>query len=248
MFSVSGKVVFITGGTSGIGLAVATSMSQQGASVIIAGRRDAFAVAQSISASAERFDVADGDGFAAALARTETRHGKIDVLINNAGMENTGLPIEDQPLSDLDAAVAVNIGGVLAGLKYGPRHMNDGGAIINTSSLAANLSLPTYGIYSATKAAVISLTRTTALELAPRHIRVNAVCPGSIRTEMLPDDHPEVQLTNALCPAGRIGETSDLTGVYQFLASEASSYISGQAIIVDGGVSAGFGYNILQLV
>ncbi|WP_417321049.1 SDR family NAD(P)-dependent oxidoreductase [Emcibacter sp.] len=247
MFSVEGKTAFITGGTSGIGLAVAERFVRQGAKVFIAGRRDAGDLAAGIGATAVQLDVANGDLFAHVLDVVEEDVGKIHILINNAGMENVGQTLVEQAISELDPAVDVNLKGVVHGLKYGPAHMADGGSIINTSSLAANIGLPTYGFYAATKAAVLSLTRTAALELAPRNIRVNAVCPGSIRTAMLPDDHPEVKLTETLCPMGRIGETDDLLGLYQFLASGASAYISGQAINVDGGVSAGFGYGVLGL-
>ncbi len=245
MFSIAGKVAFVAGGTSGIGLAVSQRFAAENAVVVAGGRRP---VSDENGVSFVGLDVSDEVSVAETLARVEAQYGRIDILINNAGMENVGLVLEEQPVSDLDDAVATNVRGVLLGLKYGPRHMNDGGAIINTASLAAALSLPTYGIYAATKAAVTSLTRTSALELANRGIRVNAVCPGSIRTAMLPDDHPEVRITTAVCPLARIGETQDVVGVYQFLASSAASYLTGQSIIVDGGVSAGFGYGLLQLV
>ena len=247
MFCLEHRTTVIIGGTAGIGLAVARSFAGQGARVFITGRRDATDIAAEIGATALQFDAADGTAFENALAEVVRHAGKIDILINNAGMENTGETLEAQPAADLDIAVAVNLRATLHGLKFGPRHMKDGGAIINTASLAASVGLPTYGMYAATKAGVLSLTRTAALELAPRGIRVNAICPGSIRTAMLPDDHPEVKLTETLCPFGRIGETDDVIGVYQFLASDAAAYVTGQSINVDGGVSAGFGYGIIGL-
>ena len=247
MFSVAHKTAVIVGGTSGIGFALAKSWASQGARVFITGRREADDIASSAGAEAIRFDAANETAFADAIAATEAKAGKIDILVNNAGMENVGQTLEEQPTTDFDAVAAINLRGTLHGLKYGPRHMKDGGSIINTASLAASVGLPTYGHYAATKAAVLSLTRTAALELAPRGIRVNAVCPGSIRTAMLPDDHPEVKLTETLCPLGRIGETDDVVGVYQFLASDAAAYVTGQAINVDGGVSAGYGYSVIAL-
>lgn len=247
MFSLKNKTAFIAGGTSGIGFAVAQQFVKSDARVIIAGRREATSLAQEIGAHAIQLDITDEAAFAACLSEIEEQYGKLDILINNAGMENTGQTLEEQDVADLEVVVAVNLRGTVHGLKYGPRHMNDGGAIINTTSLAASVGLPTYGYYAATKAAVISLTQTSSLELAPRNIRVNAISPGSIRTEMLPDDHPEVKLCQTVCPLGRIGETDDVAGVYQFLASPAASYITGQEIKVDGGISAGFGFGVLAL-
>lgn len=247
MFSLDGKTAVIIGGTSGIGLAVARRFAEEGARVLITGRRDAAEVAAAAGVEALRFDAVDEAAFASAVASAERQAGSIDILINNAGMENVGQTLEEQPTADFDAVSAINLRATLYGLKYGPRHMRDGGSIINTASLAALVGLPTYGHYAATKAAVLSLTRTAALELAPRAIRVNAVCPGSIRTAMLPDDHPEVKLTETLCPLGRIGETDDVVGVYQFLASNAAAYVTGQAINIDGGVSAGYGYGVIAL-
>lgn len=247
MFSVAGKVTVIVGGTSGIGLAVARSFAEQGGRVFITGRREAGEIAASVGAEALQFDATDEAKFAEALASVEARAGKIDILINNAGMENTGQTLEEQPTSEFGDVAAINLSATLFGLKYGPRHMPDGAAIINTASLAATIGLPTYGHYAATKAAVLSLTRTAALELAPRGIRVNAVCPGSIRTAMLPDDHPEVKLTETLCPLGRIGETADVVGIYQLLASSAAAYMTGQALNIDGGVSAGYSYATIGL-
>ncbi len=126
--------------------------------------------------------------------------------------------------------------------------MRDGGSIINTASIAADIGVPGYSQYSASKAAVLSLTRSAAVELAPRGIRVNAVCPGSVFTPMLPQDHPEVPLTTRMCPLGRIGTTDDVVGVYHFLAAGESSYISGQAIAVDGGMLAGVSLGTLEAV
>ena len=114
--------------------------------------------------------------------------------------------------------------------------------------MAALLGIPGYGQYAATKAAVNSLTRTAALELAPRRIRVNAVCPGSIYTEMLPAGHPEIPLSETLTPLGRIGHVEDVVGLYHFLAADESAYVTAQVIAVDGGLTAGVGFGVLEKI
>ena len=143
---------------------------------------------------------------------------------------------------------AVNLNHVYFGLHYGPARMRDNGSIINTSSVAGLISIPTYAQYSATKAAVNSLTRTAALEMAPRGIRVNAVCPSSIKTDMLPPGHPEIAIVEAIAPLGRVGETEDVVGLYHFLAADESRYITGQIISVDGGVMAGVSLGVLGAI
>jgi len=110
---------------------------------------------------------------------------------------------------------------------------------INTSSVAAMMGIYGYGQYSMTKAAVVNLTKTSAIELASRGIRVNAICPGTVKTAMVPDDHPEMSLVEVLAPLGRIAQTDEVEGLYHFLASDESRYITGQAIVVDGGISTG---------
>lgn len=249
MFSLKGKRTFITGGTAGIGRAVAERFKQAGAEVVIVGRRpQGEAIGKEIGAEFIRADVSDEEQVVQALARAEERLGKLDVLVNNAGVDNTGPTIEKGTSQELHRVFALNLDSVYYGLKYGPRHLNDGGSIINTASVAGIFHAPGYGPYAATKAAVISLTKTAALELAPRRIRVNAVCPGSIRTEMLPDKHPEIPIAEVLCPMGRVGVTDDVVGLYHFLAADESGYITGQVIVADGGLLAGVSYGVRSTV
>jgi NAD(P)-dependent dehydrogenase (short-subunit alcohol dehydrogenase family) len=249
VFSLNGKSTFITGGTAGIGRAVAERFVKAGARVAIAGRRaEGEAIAQAIGALFVRADCSREEQVKGALESAERTLGRLDVVVNNAGLENTGPTIEEQGSDELHRVFALNVDGVYYGLKYAPAHMNDGGSVINTSSDAALLGIPGYGQYAATKAAVNSLTKTAALELAPRRIRVNAVCPGSIRTEMLPPGHPEIAVVEVLCPLRRVGEVEDVVGIYHFLAADESVYVTGQAIAVDGGLSAGVGYGVLEKI
>jgi NAD(P)-dependent dehydrogenase (short-subunit alcohol dehydrogenase family) len=250
MFSLKGMTAAITGGTSGIGEAVAARFAAAGARVVIIGRRDGADVARRTGAiAAVRADCASEADVSRALSEAREALGEnLDVLVNNAGIENTGPMIGDATGDELNRVFAINTFAVFHGLKYGQLVLKDGGSIINTASIAAQMGIPGYSQYSASKAAVISLTRSAAVELAPRGIRVNAVCPGSVFTPMLPQDHPEVPLATRMCPLGRVGTTDDMVGAYHFLASGESRYISGQALAVDGGMLAGVSLGTIEAV
>ena len=248
MFDLSGKNTVIFGGTAGIGLAVAQRFVQAGARVLIAGRRAGEEIAAGIGASFVAVDVTAEAQVRRALEQAAEGDGRgdgLDVIVNNAGVGVSGRTIAEEPIAELDLRLAVNLKGVYHALKHGPGFMGQGGSIINTASVANFLTLPGYGSYSASKAALVSLTRTAALELAPRGIRVNAVCPGSIKTEMLAQNPREIALVEKLAPLGRIGELADIVGIYHFLAAGESAYITGQAMAVDGGLTAGFGQGLM---
>mgnify|MGYP000014381057 CR=1 FL=1 len=250
MFSMQGKKAFITGGTAGIGLAVAKCFVEAGATVIISGRRDGDAIAEEIGATFLRLDVVDEKAVADSFWQAEQRIGKLDTIVNNAGISTSGM-LEEVSADEAKQTFDINFNGVLYGLKYGPRHMNDGGSIINTSSAAARLMTPAYGIYSSSKAAVSHLTRAAALELADRKVRVNAVLPGGIDTEMsiqADDDATPVAMFDVLTPLRRIGTTDDLIGIYNLLASDFGAYITGQEFVVDGGMSAGYSAGALDKI
>jgi NAD(P)-dependent dehydrogenase (short-subunit alcohol dehydrogenase family) len=244
-FSLKDKTALIAGGTDGIGLSVAKRFVKAGAKVIIVGRRDGDSIAQEFGASFIRCDVSVEEEQIAMYDEAERLFGKLDIIINNAGFAVTGSAIEQGDTKELDQSIGVMQKGVYFGLKYAPRHMNDGGSIINTSSLAGVMGIYGYGQYSMTKAAVINLTKTSAIELASRGIRVNAVCPGTVKTAMVPDGDPEIAVVKLMAPLGRIAGTEEVEGLYHFLASDESRYITGQAIMVDGGVSAGLSLNAM---
>jgi NAD(P)-dependent dehydrogenase (short-subunit alcohol dehydrogenase family) len=250
MFSLQGRTAVITGGTSGIGEAVAARFVAAGARVVIVGRRDAGDVARRVGAvAAVRADCSREAEVARALREArEALAADLDVLVNNAGIENTGPMIGEATGEELERIFQINTFAVFHGLKHGQALLRDGASVINTASIAAMLGVPGYSQYSASKAAVLSFTRSAAVELAPRGIRVNAVCPGSVFTPMLPHDHPEVPLTTRMCPLGRVGTTDDVVGVYHFLAAPESAYVTGQAIAVDGGMLAGVSLGTLEAV
>lgn len=245
MFSLSEKTALVTGGCSGIGLAIVRRFIAAGAKVIAAdlSRTAAF---DSTDAFFVQLDVADESQVAQVFSDVEADFGKLDILVNNAG-----IGLEEGPLTEADTdafqkTLAVNLNGVLYGLKYGPRHMNDGGSIVNTASLAAALTMPEYTGYSVSKAGVVKLSQQAAVELGSRNIRVNAVCPGTTTTPMEPADSEESRLCQYLTAAGRPGTPEEQAAVFHFLASDDASYVNAQAITVDGGWVHGLNYVLID--
>ena len=181
------------------------------------------------------------------MKQAESLIGKLDIVVNNAGIGEVGHTFEESEQAFIERTTKINQWGVLYGLKHAPKHMNDGGSIINTASVAAFINIIATGVYSATKAAVVSMTAMSALELGNRGIRVNAVCPGYIATALGSGDEG-VDLCEALTALGRVGTTDDLVGIYHFLASDDSSYLTGQALKVDGGWSCGPSSTVLEKI
>lgn len=249
-FSLRGKNTFITGGASGIGLEVAKRFRQAGAEVVIADLQDGTGVSTEIGAHYLPLDVSNSAQVLEALGKAVELIGKLDVLINNAGINGAdGTSIEDSDEALTKKLLEVNTLGVYFGLKHGPKHMNDGGSIINTASLAASFVFPGSGPYSASKAAVANLTTMAAAELARRQIRVNAVAPSFIRTPLAMNDIELFErigqrATNAL----RIAEPEEVAAVFHFLASDDASYINGQVIDVDGGMAIGLTEAMVELI
>ena len=247
-FALAGKTAIVTGGTAGIGRAVATQFVEAGARVGVVGRREAgTAIAIEIGGTFFNADVTDQSQVAALFAGAAAEFGPLDVIVLNAGIDPGQATIADTEPEDLERNLDVNFRHVFWGLKHGPVHMRDGGSIIVTSSTVAVTKVPTIAHYAAAKEAVVSLVKTAALELGERGIRVNAVLPGTTLSEMTPEDHWEVEVMRTMLPLGRHAVASeDLVGLYQFLASDASRYVTGQAIACDGGMTAGLSYGLLR--
>lgn len=247
-FALTGKTAVVTGGTAGIGRAVAAQFVDAGATVGVVGRRDTgAAIAHEIGGAFLSADVADPAQVAGLLATAGNEFGPLDVIVLNAGIDPGQATIAETEPEDLDRNLDVNFRHVFWGLKYGPMHMRDGGSIIITSSTVAMTKVPTIAHYAAAKEAVVSLAKTAALELGGRGIRVNAVLPGTTLSEMTPEDHWEIEVMRTMVPLGRHAVADeDLVGLYQFLASDASRYVTGQAIACDGGMTAGLSYGLLR--
>jgi NAD(P)-dependent dehydrogenase (short-subunit alcohol dehydrogenase family) len=245
-FSLGNKSAFITGGSSGIGLGTCQRFLHEGARVIVA---DIQAPPQRLLDDGAIFlqlDVTDRDQVINGFAKAEAAVGKLHVIIHNAGKPGKGKHLTESDEEVLDDVVALNFYGTYYILKYGPAHMLDGGSIILTASVAGLQQNEGFFDYSATKAATISMSKTVAVELGTRGIRCNAVAPGPVRTPMLPPGHVLNSLARNLSALGRIAEVDDLVGVYHFLASDQSKYITGQTLVVDGGRLAGFRTEVLS--
>jgi NAD(P)-dependent dehydrogenase (short-subunit alcohol dehydrogenase family) len=237
MGALEGKTALVTGGTSGIGLAVARAYADSGADVTIGGRRaEGAQIADEAGCRFVTLDVADEQSVQQALAGVEERAGRLDAVVLNAGVAQPPAPIAGLSSEAARAVVETNLLGTFWGLKHAPPLMSDGGSIVITSSISAVMGTSFEGLYGATKAGVSSLARSAAIDLGSRGIRVNAIQPGPTWTDMNP--MPE-RLSEIMAPLGRKGNVDDLSGVYVFLAADDSRYITGQAITVDGGTTVG---------
>jgi len=240
-FSLQGKVAVITGGGSGIGLATAKRFVKAGATVVIANRRDSSALASSFGAEYVHADVCKEADVEKLMDGVASQHGRIDIVVNNAGYGQVGMTCADVTEAAMQAHLQPNVLGVMFGTKHGVKHMPRGGAIVNVSSLGGIIGIPGYGAYVATKFAVVGMTKTAALELAPQGIRVNSVCPGTIDT---PINHQggadaELELVKIIAPLGRIGEPEEVAALIHCLAAPDCGYVTGEAVVIDGGWAAG---------
>lgn len=237
MFSLAGKVAIVTGGSSGIGRAVARRFAAAGARVLVADRRPA-----SDGFDFRETDVSREADVAGLLDAAQEKFGRIDVLVNNAGIQPLGVGLAGLTGELLERTLAVNVHSVAFGLKHAARTLVPGGRVINTASFVGMIGLPGGAVYATSKAAVIHLTRLGAIELAPRRITVNAVSPGTIRTPAVTDipDNPEIPFIEQRAPLGRLGEPDEVAALYHFLASDEAAYITGQNIAIDGGLTTGW--------
>ena len=249
-FSLKDKVAVVTGGTSGIGLSTAERFVKAGAKVVISGRREATEIADQIGAIALKCDVSQEEDVKKLMKNTQEKLGKLDILINNAGVNKGYNKLMESEKSDFDFNYNVNTLGVVNGIKYAVPVMNEGGSIVNVASAAGIQGVPYLAPYVASKWAVIGITRTAALELGEKKIRVNAICPTSVNTPMAHAEGGEAQLAmeQKAVPLGRIAEPEEIAALIHFLVASDCNFINGQAIAVDGGFTAGMSevaYNTL---
>jgi NAD(P)-dependent dehydrogenase (short-subunit alcohol dehydrogenase family) len=246
--SLQNKVVLITGATSGIGKATALAFGKAGAKVVLSGRREAegHAVAKAINDAGGngtfiQADVTDEAQVKALVDATVAKHGRLDIAFNNAGVEVMG-PIADATEADYRRTFDTNVWSVIASMKHDIPAMlkSGGGSIINTSSVAGHVGMAGAGIYIATKHAVEGLTKTAALELATSGIRVNAVAPGAIATDMVTrftggGSDEAMSYMASMHPMNRVGQSDEIAHPVLFLASDAASFITGTSLPIDGG-------------
>ena len=249
-FSLKDNVAVITGGTSGIGLKAAERFIAAGAKVVIAGRKDGTEIAEKIGATFVQCDVSNEESVAALMETAQSTYGNIDIIVNNAGANFGYDVLMDTDIADFDKNFNINTKGVVFGIKYGVPRMNEGGRIVNVSSAAGLQGVAYLSPYVASKWAVIGITRTAAVELGEKGIRCNAICPTSVNTPMAntPEGQPQLRMERKAVPLGRIAEPEEIASMIHFLASTDCNFITGQAIAVDGGFTAGMSitaYNTL---
>ncbi|MER6953257.1 SDR family NAD(P)-dependent oxidoreductase [Streptomyces sp. NPDC002623] len=252
MGKLDGRVVLVTGAARGQGEQEARLFREEGAEVVVADVLDeqGQALADEIGARYVHLDVGREDAWQSAVRTVQEAHGRLDGLVNNAGILRFNALV-DTPLDEFMQVVQVNQVGCFLGVKTVAPVLTDGGTIVNTASYTALTGMAAVGAYAATKHAILGLTRVAALELAPRGIRVNAMCPGAVDTAMSnpslldPDADPEETskaldgLYRKLVPLGRIGRPEEVARLALFLTSDDSSYITGQPFVIDGGWLAG---------
>jgi 3-oxoacyl-[acyl-carrier protein] reductase len=240
------KVVLVTGGSRGIGRSIALAFARQGATVVIsyagneAAAQETLGLIQAAGAKGEavRFDVADSAACASALDNLLKTHGRLDVLVNNAGVAVDGLVMRVKD-EDWDKQLDTNLKGAFALIRAASRPMmkQRGGAIINLTSVVGEMGNGGQAAYSASKAGLIGLTKSVARELASRNIRVNAVSPGFIGTDMTSHLEGETrEKMMAAIPLGRLGSPEDVANAVLFLASDSAAYITGEVLKVNGGM------------
>lgn len=243
------RIALVTGASRGIGAAVAKRLAADGYFVIVnyngSAQRAQEVVAQIVSAGNEavalQCDVSDFDACGELIARITADYGRLDVLVNNAGITRDGLLMRMSE-TDFDAVIDTNLKGAFHTIRHASRQFlkQRSGRIINIASVSGLLGNAGQANYAASKAGVIGLTKSVARELASRQITVNAVAPGFIATEMVAamTDSAKAAMTDHI-PFGRIGEPEEVADVVAFLASDAARYVTGQIIAVDGGMSIG---------
>ncbi|UKL03193.1 SDR family NAD(P)-dependent oxidoreductase [Streptomyces sp. NBU3104] len=251
VYDFGGQVAFVTGAGSGMGLATVRAFAESGAAVALADldERAVTAAARELAdaghqALALRCDVTDEAQVAAAVDRTVEAYGGLDLAYNNAGVMPPPTDAAEESAEQFDRVQNINLRGVWAAMKHELRHMRTkgGGAIVNCSSLGGLVGNPGRAAYHASKHGVIGLTRSAALEYGPRGIRVNAVCPGTIRTPMVDAMIERGELDRTQAESGqavpRLGEAEEIAQAVLWLSSPGAGYVTGVALPVDGGYTA----------
>jgi NAD(P)-dependent dehydrogenase (short-subunit alcohol dehydrogenase family) len=242
------KVAIITGGSSGIGKATAVALAKEGVRVAIAARRakESEETLQLVKQAGSdgifvKTDVANENDVKSLVEKTIKTYGRLDYAFNNAGIEGELASLVDQTSTVFDSVMNINVKGVWLSMKYQIPQMlkNGGGSIVNVSSAAGVIGFPQLSIYVASKHAVLGLTKSAALEYAKSGIRINAVAPGAIETDMLQrtvEGNPQLrEKFNAMTPIGHVGKPEEIANAVVWLLSDKASFVTGHTLLVDGG-------------
>lgn len=249
LFDLSGRIALVTGSSRGLGAAISRGLAEAGAAVVLNGRDEgaldlarAALVADGLTAHAAAFDVTDPAAVAAAVERVEAGIGPIDILVNNAGVQHRAM-LEEFPLDAWERVMRTNLDSVFYVAQAVARRMipRRRGKIINIASVASEIARQSIAPYTASKGAVKMLTKAMAVDWARHGLQVNAIGPGYFATEMnraLVEDAAFTVWLEARTPARRWGDPRELVGAAVFLASDASSFVNGHVLYVDGGITA----------
>jgi len=247
MFDLTGKVAIVTGASRGLGRGMAIGLAKAGANVVVTDILDTKETVDEVKklgreALGIKVNVTKKSDVEAMVKQTLEKFGRVDILVNNAGILRIE-PTEDMKEEDWDKVLAINLKGQFLCAQEVGKHMikQKSGKIINMSSIAGKFGNPQSAAYNASKAGVILLTKTLAIDWGKHNIQVNAICPGAFYTPMTEEsfkDENLVQMIKTSVPLGRYGEPEDLVGTVIYLASEASNYVTGHALVVDGGWTA----------
>ncbi|MET9633356.1 SDR family oxidoreductase [Lentzea sp. NPDC006480] len=233
MGSLDGKAALITGGSRGIGAAVAFKLAALGARVAVTYQNTKPDNGFAIQADSE-----DPEAVVAAVEEAAAEFGRLDILVNNAAVFQVG-PLEDLGQEEFDRTMAVNVRAPFLASRAAARHMREGGRIISIgSNVAVHSPFPGFALYSASKTALIGMTKGLARELAPRGITANIVNPGPIDTDLNPADGPMADTIRGLTALGRFGQPEEIAEVVAALAGDAGTYVTGASINADGGFTA----------
>lgn len=244
--TLAGTRALVTGGSRGIGAAIAKVLAAEGADVAVTYEKSTAAAAEVVRAieglgrraTAIQANSADVPAVRASVEQAVAYLGGLDILVNNAGIF-LGQTVKDVALDDLDAVLNVNVKAPVIAIQASIPHLGEGGRIINIGSwFGEQVQWPGLAVYAMSKSALISLTKGLARELGPEGITVNLVQPGAINTDMNPDDGPTADAIRGLIPSGRFGTGADIAHAVAFLASEKAQYITGTSLTVDGGMIA----------
>jgi len=250
MFSMDGKVAVVTGGASGIGEATVRRLAAAGATCVVADVVDGTELAAEVGGSARACDVTDPESVGAMVAHVVEEHGRLDVMVNNAGImgPTSGLLFDD--VDDARQMLEVNLLGVAHGIRAVARVMDPGSAIVNMASMAGIVGIPGLSWYGISKWGVVGLTKNAAIELGPRGIRVNCVCPTGIDTPLADDGDlghwAAASMALANQHVDRLGSADEVAAAVHFLASDDAMMVNGHALHVDGGLAAGLSDKLLE--